>query len=110
MRRPAPTKLEKLGWEKFGSGIHVDWRHASGWLLQHCGHPTANHPWALYDPERRMWTAGAAGPARNPLFGCAWDTVGEAFRFVAEVLADERLFAKCVANARRVGGGGRWTP
>jgi hypothetical protein len=27
------------------------WRHASGWIVQHCGHPTANWPYYLVSPQ-----------------------------------------------------------
>ncbi len=103
-RRPSPTPAQRVGWTNAGDGsgnkCRDAWRHVDGWFLQHCGHPTALHPWALYDREGRMWCAGAAGPARNPVFGAAWDTLAIVFAFVAEAAADPELLRLCITNGR----------
>ena len=41
-KEPTPKGLEKFG----------AWRHVSGWIVQHCGHPTANWPYSLIAPDR----------------------------------------------------------
>lgn len=70
------------------------WRHLSGWVLQHCGHPTANYPWALYDPTGRMHLVGAVNG--NPHFGTAWHACLEAMVFV------ERWGCWSIDNMNRV--------
>ena len=38
-----------------GSGkLFARYVHPSGYTIQHCGHPTANYPYALYGPDGRM--------------------------------------------------------
>jgi len=38
------------------------WRHASGWRVQHCGHPTANYPYTAFGPDgRRFHTHNGLG-------------------------------------------------
>jgi hypothetical protein len=66
-----------MGWlrlderrDKFGS-----WEHVHGWRLEHCGHPTALHPWMLYDPF------GKTVLAPN---GRAWNTLTSAMNYVKE--------------------------
>lgn len=54
--------------------------------MVHCGHPTALHPWALYDPKGRMVCTGVLNATHpNPLHGTAWDSIDQAFAWV-EVL------------------------
>lgn len=42
------------GWTRSGAGkCDAQWRHnASGWFVEHCGHPTALYPLSLTDPAR----------------------------------------------------------
>ena len=32
-----------------GGKGHI-WQHHSGWVVKHCGHPTANRPWTARGP------------------------------------------------------------
>lgn len=43
------TRLSEVGDKCSGA-----WVHSSGWLIQHCGHPTANYPYAAYGPDGFM--------------------------------------------------------
>ena len=46
--------MKRLGWSKLTpdhSGKFAEWKHESGWHLQHCGHPTALFPWQAFDPD-----------------------------------------------------------
>lgn len=43
-----------LRWERLsppGRKSDATWFHGSGWLVQHCGHPTANTPYQVRDPS-----------------------------------------------------------
>ena len=45
--RPGWTRLSQPG-----NKLSALWQHdASGWLVKHCGHPTANWPYHAVDPE-----------------------------------------------------------
>lgn len=61
--RLSPQAMARHGWvcTYRGLGKHQRWSHCDGWLLEHCGHPTALHPWALYAPNGRMILTGADG-------------------------------------------------
>jgi hypothetical protein len=82
------TRVDPRPWGK----LHARWRHPSGWRLEHCGHPTALSPWALYSPAGEMVGTGAlyATPP-NPRYGTAWHSLAEAIPFVADVLAGRRV-------------------
>lgn len=82
-RGPGPgwTRVDPRPWGK----LRAQWEHRAGWRLEHCGHPTALHPWALYDPSGEMHCTGGAGPAKNPAFGTAWNSLDDAGRYVAGV-------------------------
>lgn len=49
-----PGIRARAGWTRLsraGDKLTALWRHdASGWLVQHCGHPTANWPYYAVDP------------------------------------------------------------
>lgn len=87
-RRISPKQIKALGWErltpaKWGKCAQ-QWQHRDGWYLEHCGHPTANYPWTLYDPQGNMHcTGGWEGQPRN---GVAWMTLGDAMTYVASVI------------------------
>jgi hypothetical protein len=49
--------------------LFARYQHPSGYHIQHCGHPTANYPYALYNP------AGELLLAPN---GKAWRTLAAA--------------------------------
>lgn len=45
------------GWTRLsapGDKCFARWKHSSGWMIEHCGHPTANWPYVLRGP-RRSW-------------------------------------------------------
>lgn len=90
-----PATGIKAGWRRIDprpwSKCRARWIHKDGWKLDHCGHPTANHPWALYEPSGRMVLTGAT--LGNPHHGTAWDRLDEAMAFVAEVIAGTRTYA-----------------
>jgi hypothetical protein len=47
-------------WTRIDGGtgkIGARYTHPSGWWIEHCGHPTANWPYALYSPEGRLQLA-----------------------------------------------------
>lgn len=63
------------------------WVHRSGWRLEHCGHPTALYPWALYRPDGALVLEGAGGPLRRIDYGAAWSHLEAPMRLVVEVEA-----------------------
>lgn len=42
-------------WTKIKGGTAKHWRHSTGWHVHHCGHPTANWPYAVFSPEGFMY-------------------------------------------------------
>jgi hypothetical protein len=50
---PRPKKPRgRKGWTRIAGGCGGRWRHdASGWIVAHCGHPTALWPYTARDPE-----------------------------------------------------------
>lgn len=48
----SPSMWERLS--AAGDKCSGHWRHASGWEVRHCGHPTANWPYYAVDMEGRM--------------------------------------------------------
>lgn len=75
------TRVDPRPWTK----CRARWVHASGWKLNHCGHPTALRPWALYAPDGRMVLRGAEHG--DPTKGAAWERLDAAMALVARVLA-----------------------
>lgn len=80
-----------LGWIKLAGGqnriggpskLDAKWGHWSGYRLEHCGHPTALTPWAMYDPRGAMILTGAV--SGNPAYGTAWPNLATAMHWVAE--------------------------
>lgn len=46
--------MKRLGWTRLstpGDKLRSMWRHESGILVRHCGHPTAIRPYYLIHPE-----------------------------------------------------------
>lgn len=85
--RPPP------GWVRVDGGRDkfARWRHESGWRVEHCGHPTALWPWAVYDPQGNMHCAGGADGG-NPRLGYAWPNLTEAITYVHGELARPRKY------------------
>lgn len=75
--RFSPQRAAALGWECVyrGLGKFTKWEHRAGWRLEHCGHPTALWPWALYDPRGEMILQPS---------GRAWNTLPDAMQYVKE--------------------------
>jgi hypothetical protein len=71
----SPKQLAALGWSRFDgskSKVYAKWAHRTGWELHHCGHPTANYPWLMIDPDGRTVQTGVLGPAGRADFGSAF--------------------------------------
>jgi hypothetical protein len=67
----SPNQLAAQGWS--ANGGYRRYIHESGWVIEHCGHPTANWPYALYDPAGHMHCQPS---------GYAWRTVRQAVAYV----------------------------
>lgn len=64
-----------------GSKLDARWRHASGWVVFHCGHMTAIWPYAAQDPDHPdAVTANGANGGRG------WRTLAHAFAAIEGVL------------------------
>lgn len=91
MMRPAlsPSAMAAYGWTRVDprpwGKCSARWTHPKGWRLEHCGHPSALWPWALYNPAGELILTGAAGPLANPRFGTGWPTLATAAAYVARV-------------------------
>jgi len=87
----SPSAMRSAGWTCVAKGRHGKigqrWLHVDGWRLEHCGHPTAHYPWAQFAPAGALVCTGAAGPARNPVFGTAWPNLRKAVEFVSSAFA-----------------------
>ena len=53
-------KWEKIGPAPYGA-LGGTWRHRSGWIVQHCGHPTANWPYYAISPRGDSPIVGPSG-------------------------------------------------
>lgn len=83
-RRISPKQLAALGWVRLNPCAPVllaRFEHRDGWRLEHCGHPTANYPWALYSPAGDLTLTGAI-TGRNQE-GRAWPCIAWAVDYVA---------------------------
>jgi hypothetical protein len=92
MTKLTPAQMRRTGWVRStGVGyLSIWWTHQpSGWVIRHCGHPTANLPWALYAPDGFMHCTGGNPPVLDPSLGTAWRHVGQAADYVARVVAGE---------------------
>jgi hypothetical protein len=81
------------GWTRVDSnrGKFARWVHESGWRIEHCGHPTALWPWAIFDPDGNMHCGGGRDGG-NPRLGYAWPNLTEAFAYVAGELEHPRPY------------------
>lgn len=74
-RRISPKELAAKGWTPLGGRTY---KHKNGWVIEHCGHPTALYPYALYKvgaDQQRMKMILAPN-------GHAWHTVAAAVDYV----------------------------
>lgn len=47
-------KRQRPGWQRIRGGCGGIWRHSSGWIVKHCGHPTALWPYYGVSPTGDM--------------------------------------------------------
>lgn len=84
------AEARRLGWERVDpqpwGKLTAHWAHRSGWYLEHCGHPTANTPWALYNPAGEMVRMGVRRDPPNPNLGTAWPDLTSAMAYVMTVV------------------------
>lgn len=84
MARPAMPR--RPGWRRLsppGQKLQTEWLHeSSGWVVKHCGHPTANWPYYARQPASTDDTALVV--THN---GLAWPTLLEACEGVESVLS-----------------------
>jgi hypothetical protein len=53
---------QRKGWTRLQGGCGGVWKHDSGWLVRHCGHPTALWPYYGLRPEGgQMLLSGGFG-------------------------------------------------
>jgi len=79
------TRTDPRPWTK----TRAQWAHATGWRAEHCGHPTALYPWALYAPDGALTLTGAKfSEDHDPTKGRAWPDLAALFAFVDERLAE----------------------
>lgn len=95
----SPKAMAALGWTALRRVPNTCGRgyvHTAGWSIQHCGHPTANWPYLLVDPNGEWVLMGAQGVYRNPDYGRAWRTVEQAVEYVAQIgLTRKELLQIC---------------
>lgn len=76
---------QRAGWKRLsppGHKLRAEWLHeASGWLVKHCGHPTANWPYYARQPHDPALVVTHNGKA--------WRTLLEACEGVESVLRGE---------------------
>lgn len=90
--------VKPLGWTRLHGGKFGHWRHdATGWEIQHCGHPTANWPFSLRDPRR-------PGLCIVSFNGNGFVHLAVGFQVVERILAGELgvTTARCVPGIGRV--------
>ena len=49
--------MQRKGWTRLRGGCAGVWQHTSGWLVRHCGHPTALWPYYGISPSGEMFLA-----------------------------------------------------
>lgn len=54
-------RRQRKSWERLRRGCGGVWRHSSGWIVRHCGHPTAHFPYYAIAPNGRMLLTGGFG-------------------------------------------------
>lgn len=93
--------MKRSGWQRLSQAGRTTsgwWKHmASGWMVQHCGHMTANWPYYLVDPAH----PGCCTVTHN---GKGYRTLKEACEAVEAILAGtmRTTSERCVGNTRVV--------
>ncbi len=54
-------------WQRSGPACKGQWTW-NGWVIQHCGHPTALYPYLLFHPDGRVVTLGEVVPPDAPMW------------------------------------------
>lgn len=84
MRLAGWQRVDPKPWTK----LRARWQGPRGFVLEHCGHPTALYPWALYDAEGTM----------HVMFnGRAWSSLADAVAYVRDGAAS---VAQCYGRVR----------
>jgi hypothetical protein len=98
-RSPQPA----APWVADGKGVTRRFEHPSGWVVQHCGHPTALHPWAVYSPDGFLHRHGCVGKGRA--FVQLLDAIAHAEAHIADgsTLSEARLEQLFQASFRTTG-------
>ena len=76
MRRAGWERIDPRPWRKCAAR----WARPDGWRLEHCGHPTALWPLALYAPDGLMHVA---------FNGRAWPSLSDAVAYVRDGATSE---------------------
>jgi len=98
---PRQQRGGEPGWIRLsppGDKCNAHWRHdASGWEVEHCGHPTANWPYFATDPAYPL----DATVTHN---GRGFRTLKAAFAAIEAVLRGELVAtnARCRLGTRRI--------
>ena len=93
--------MKREGWRRLsapGDKCSTNWVHnASGWEIQHCGHPTANWPYYALDPSY----PGTATVTHN---GLGFRTLRQAMEAIEHVLAGRwrATNENCFPSVRRI--------
>lgn len=103
MRRqppPSPKRMADLGWTRIDprpwGKLQAHWTHRSGWVLRHCGHPTAHWSWMLFDPKGRWHMQGLYSSGTRPTYGYCFGDLHTATDYV------ERMGTQAIAMMDRL--------
>lgn len=95
------ARTYRYGWTRLsrpGDKCAARWRHdATGWMVVHCGHPTANWPYYLVDPR-------CPGRATVTFNGLGFKTLNMAMQTAEDVLDGTAVATndRCGERTRRV--------
>lgn len=80
--RPRKRSGQRPGWTRCYGGTGGKWQHESGWVVKHCGHPTALFPYTAGPPGY----TGAELPALIAKNGMAFSRLAYAQEAVERLL------------------------
>ena len=93
--------MKREGWTRLSDPkkgkCEAHWQHTSGWEIRHCGHPTANWPYYLQDPERQELCVMTHNGLGFATLKCAMLAVEEIAAGRAQATTDN-----CVGGVARV--------